>query len=82
LPVPVILKRFLAPDLVFSLGILLSQILAANRIGRPCGLLRKTSEMTRHGSPLLAGRVERALLRESAAIGKGGAKTARASNSG
>src|ERR1700679_4290092 len=53
LPVPVILKRFLAPDLVFNLGIWLSYRLVAllEIAGSRRPVRIGMSEKNRHGSP-------------------------------
>src|SRR5215813_13782034 len=83
-PVPVTLKRFLAPDLVFSLGIWLSswpQHETAREGGVAAEMLVRALKMrgfskrtkagkhNRHGSPCSAGRLKAVLMAEDARIG-------------
>src|SRR2546426_280321 len=51
LPVPVILKRFLAPLLVFSLGILLSWLSRVPRRAEAAVFVQKREKSPRHAPP-------------------------------
>ncbi len=70
LPVPVILKRFFAPDFVFSLGIWLSsthRVAGRPRAGADTCFSSKTN---RHGSPRSAGRFDAGgLMPETGGVG-------------